>query len=137
MARPTKYNQGVASRICDGLKRGLTRQACCALGGITDETFSNWLKRNLDFLDLVTQAEAEAERVFTESIYNAANEGDWKAGLEWLKRRRRDEYGDNVAIRADKEAARLLAELFPEDAGRSFSPTENGTGEAEEILSES
>ena len=122
--------------IIENLRIGATRTAAVGAAGISRETFYVWLKENLTFSDAVTQAEAQAEIGHTLALAKASA-SDWRASESWLKRRRRADWGDNIAVGADKEAARILAELFPEDAGRSFSPTENGTGEAEEILSES
>ena len=124
MARPTKYSDGIAKGICDALQVGATRTAASGSVGITRETFLQWVERYPLFSDAVTRAEAKAELRFTTTLAKAAQgsedtPGDWRAAEAWLKRRRREEWGDNIAVRTDREAAFLLAELFPEDAGNS------------------
>ena len=102
--------------------------------GIGYETFRRWMSDYEEFWGAVTRAEAEAEAMFTAVIAKAARgtdkePGDWRAAESWLKRRRRVEWGDNITHRADREAANLLAELFPDDAGAGIA--EITAGEAE------
>lgn len=131
--RPTKYSEELEKHICDRLRGGSSRKAAVESGGVDYQTFLNWMHENSDFSTAVTRAEAEAQIRYEMRLAKEANDpkGDWKAALEWLKRRRRDEWGDNVAIRADREAAALLAELFPDGAGAgALSPAGGGADEA-------
>lgn len=143
MARPTKRTPELEKRLLDALRGGNTRRAACTYAGITDETFSIWLKSFPGFLELVTHAEAQvevrsvailqkaaggyettetrtADRHFikktrrtlpdgsvleeavpvkvTETTTITRHESDWKASLEWLKRRRRDDWGDKQLL---------------------------------------
>jgi hypothetical protein len=93
-----------------------------------------WMVNNPTFSAAVELAEAAAESRFMAEIERAAiphevveirtvddskkgittttvtrKEGDWRAAESWLKRRRRSEWGDNVAIDIDREIERLLA----------------------------
>ena len=128
MARPTKYSDAIAKGIYNALQAGATRTAASGAVGIGRDTFLEWMKRYPAFSDGVTCAEAKAELRFTTTLAKAAEgtdevPGDWRAAESWLKRRRREDWGDNIAVAADKEAARILAELFPEDArDNSLSP---------------
>jgi hypothetical protein len=115
MGRPTKYSLEKAKKICQALRGGSTRRAACGVNGITAETLQNWLKGNLAFSALVEEAESQAEINFTSTVATAAKEGDWKAAVEWLKRRRRDEWGDNIAVTADREAEAIIAALLSEE----------------------
>src|SRR5689334_607823 len=50
------------------------------------------------------RAEAEAEVMFTETLADVARgtggmQRGWRASVEWLKRRRRADYGDTMDIR--------------------------------------
>jgi hypothetical protein len=45
----------------------------------------------------------------TESFYT--RRFDWKAAESWLKRRRRQEWGDNVSVDVDKEISELIDRL--------------------------
>jgi len=117
MARPTKYNAEREKKIIDALRTGCSRRDAYEYGGIDAQTFATWLKRYSDFSVLVQEAESQAAVMHTANITKAAKDGDWKASLEWLKRRRRDEWGDSIAFRADREVEAALAALFPGEAG--------------------
>lgn len=69
--------------------------------------------------------EAAYDRILAE-VENGA--GDWRAALEVLKRRRRDEWGDNVSVRADKRASELIAALLGEEAAGDPAATGNREG---------
>ena len=116
MARPSKYTPERIKRILDALRGGCSRRDAYEYGAIDSETFANWIHRYSDFSEQVIAAESAAAVMHTANIMKAAKEGDWKASLEWLKRRRRLEWGDNIAISADKEIERIVAALFAGDA---------------------
>ena len=101
--RPALYSEAVAQRICDTLARGSTRQASALEAGITRETFYTWLQERVDFSDRVARAESQAEVALTETVFSSgtdgATAGDWRPAVEWLKRRRRADYGDTLDIR--------------------------------------
>ena len=120
--RKTKYSPERVVKIVEGLKGGLTKRAAGSLGGISEDTLLLWVNRYSDFAAQVTQAENEAEVRFASVIDKAAFgheattvtritretkdgplveeriethwEYDWRAALEWLKRRRRGEWSD-------------------------------------------
>lgn len=100
MARPTKYTEDRAKLIIKLLGDGCTRRAAYGSAGIDAATFARWLERFADFAESVTRAEAEAEALFTKTIFKAASayDADWRAAEAWLKRRRRDEWGDNLSL---------------------------------------
>lgn len=108
MARTTKYSAEMAQRICDSLRNGSTRRAACWSNGICEDTFANWLKSKSDFSEQVKQAEALAEIKFTDVIADAAKNGDVKAALEWLKRRRRDDWGDSEKVELSGEVNQVV-----------------------------
>lgn len=111
MARPTKYDDEVAKKICSYLRQGNTRKAACAASGISDQTFANWQKRYLDFLERVKKAEAEAETAHVENIAHAARTY-WQASAWWLERRHREDWGrrDQLDVNLRRDAERLAAE---------------------------
>ena len=98
MPRPSKYNPVIGKALCDHLKTGCTRKDAYGAVGIDAGTFANWLTRYSDFSYAVGVAEAEVANNMTRIVVKAATAGDWRAALEWLKRRRRDEWGDNLSL---------------------------------------
>lgn len=143
--RPTKHTPEVTARICQALRTGNTRQCSALYGGITKQTFYEWLNNIPDFSDAVTRAEAECEAenvailkkaavgwdtkttrtktktyqevvngtdgkplagkdgqpvtktiTETETVVTSGHEFDWRAPLEWLKRRRRDDWSERI-----------------------------------------
>jgi hypothetical protein len=143
MPRPVKYTPARVNAILEGLRVGMTRTAAASRGEVDRHTLTVWMKRYPPFSADVLRAEAEAEARFTSTLAQAAaphdvvettlitkpdgsterrtitrREFDWRAAESWLKRRRREEWGDNVAVDLDREIAELLAQVA-------------GTGEAE------
>ena len=97
MARPTKYTEERAAQIATLLRGGCTRKDAVGSIGVDYHTFLNWLSQFSSFSTLITSAESFAAVRMTTLVTKAA-EQDAKFALEWLKRRRRDEWGDNVAV---------------------------------------
>jgi hypothetical protein len=121
--RPTKYNEERAKPILERLRAGNTRKASVESIGIAYTTFLEWLENFPNFATSVAQAESEAEVRNATILAKAANgweteetvtttlpdgtvktvvtkgrEYDWRAAESWLKRRRRDEWGDNINL---------------------------------------
>ena len=117
--RETTYTDEVGSIICDALARGLTPIASCQLAGVDDFTMQGWIDQDITYRRRVARAHAIAEQAFTQSIYDAAIAGDYKAGVEWLKRRRRADYGDTLDIR--KVDVDVLAQFLSAAEGASVS----------------
>ena len=84
--------------VCQSLQGGCTRKASHQSAGISHETFLEWLRRYPEFLEVVTRAEADAENLMVAAVHKAATDGDWRAAESWLKRRRRDDWGDNERV---------------------------------------
>lgn len=115
MARPTKYEDVRADKICGLLRAGCTRKASAESSGITYQTFLRWLETNVSFVTSVSRAEADAENIMAAVIQKAATKGDdWRAAESWLKRRRRDEWGDalNLTNKSDYDLLSAAAEIF-------------------------
>ena len=98
MGRPTKYDPERVEIICQCLKDGCTRKASYESVGISQVTFLAWLRQYPDFLNNVFMAEAEAENLMVAAVCRSAIGGDWRAAESWLKRRRRDDWGDNEKV---------------------------------------
>ena len=97
MARPTKYTEEKANQIATLLRAGCTRKDAAGSVGVNYTTFLSWLTRFPSFASLTESAESYAAVKMTTIVTKAADT-DWKAALEWLKRRRRDEWGDNINL---------------------------------------
>lgn len=111
--RNTSLTPAVQARICEALKAGNTRRAAALFGGIDERTFYEWLKRGTEptytrggklkagedvyvqFVQAVTQAEADCEVWHVANVKRHATD-DWRASIEWLKRRRRDEWSERI-----------------------------------------
>lgn len=93
MARPTKLTPAVEELILDALRKGNTRTAAAEYVGIPRETLSRWMARSVTFRHAVTRAEAEAEVHAVDALRDGYDDGDWRAALAWLERRRHDDWG--------------------------------------------
>jgi transposase-like protein len=132
MARPTKYSPEVEKRITDALAGGASRRLAAEYGGIHETTLIDWMHRYPNFASAVIRAEAQCEMSAVLSLRQGwMQSNDWRAGLEWLKRRRPKEWGDVTrheivnsvrelarASGADEDAAVAEAEAFLKEMRR-------------------
>lgn len=127
MARPTKYTETARAKILDALRAGMTRQAAAGTAGIHVTQVTRWCAIYASFATDCAVAEQQAEARFTLVVTKAAQEGDAKIALEWLKRRRRDEWGDSLNLTKTndddllREAAAIVERTRAGSAGGSDS----------------
>ena len=110
MGRPSKYTEERARGICEDLRKGASRRDASEHNGIDEDTLVRWVHRFTGFAGQVREAEADCATAMSELVTVHAMT-DAKYAVEWLKRRRRAEWGDNVAIDVDNRIAGLLADL--------------------------
>ena len=119
MGRPTKLTPETQKRIIDALKIGATRLDAALSAGVSYDSFNGWYNagkqaksgRYFQFFQAVDQAEGEARLRYTSVIARAANDGDWRAALEYLKRRDRQNWGDGVDFTSGGEKLAALVEI--------------------------
>lgn len=107
----TKQTPERIARIINDLRDGNTRRCAAEANGIDPATLWRWMEADATFATSVREAEAEAERLHAATLMRASHEGEWKASVEWLKRRRPDEWGDRVTHAIDAQIAQLLEEV--------------------------
>lgn len=99
-------------KILGALREGCTRRAACAVAGIDQGTLIDWAKSDADVSNAILCAEDACEAKMTSSLTKAA-ETDWRAAESWLKRRRREDYGDNILTslqgKTDEQLANIIA----------------------------
>ncbi len=100
--RPTKFTPEREKTILDALKNGMTRSAAAGLAGVHVVRLCEWCAKYSNFRNACAVAEQEAEARITGTLIKAVVAGDWKAAESWLKRRRRDEWGDGVSVRYER-----------------------------------
>ena len=106
MARPSKLTPETIKTLTDAIGLGASYVDACGAAGISYGTFALWMQKGqeqkkgeyFDFFEAIRAEEAAATLRHLAVINNAAAKGDWKASLEWLRRRRRAEWGDSVAL---------------------------------------
>ncbi len=111
MARPTKFSSEVQDAIIKALSLGATYKDAAEAAGISYDTFNEWMKvgrsaksgKFYQFFKSVRRAEAMARLKYLSVIAEAAQNGDWRAALEFLKRRDRTNWGDNVDVTSGGE----------------------------------
>ena len=103
MARPQKYTPERAELLCQLLEIGATRVTASTAVGISEDTFDRWLRAEApsyaSFADSVRLAEAHCGVQMARIVTEAAEAGDYRAALGWLKLARPDEWGDPVRDR--------------------------------------
>lgn len=125
MARPSKYTPEREKRILEALSAGVSRKTAAEYAGVDPDTMLQWMRRYPGFSAAVIEAESKVEVSAVVSVRQAWMAGDWRAAIEWLKRRRSAEWSEThrveiinmvsemaVAMGKDKEAAVEEAERF-------------------------
>lgn len=91
--RPTKLTPKLQREICKHLASGCYAVTACAVCGIGETTFYNWLERGAkgeepyaEFVASVKEAEHLAE-VRAVALVQKAMVDDWKAAMTWLERK--------------------------------------------------
>lgn len=129
MARPTKLNLETSSAIVNALKIGATRKDAAGAAGVEYNTFLNWMTAGeaaksgqfFEFFCACSKAEAIARLNYTNTIARAASDGDWRAAMEYLKRRDPENWGDRSALTVGNpdgtalEAAKTYITISPDD----------------------
>lgn len=87
-----------AERFVRALRQGNTRQCAAGLARVRLSWVELDIAADEQFASVVAAAEAEAEQEMLESLAGAARQGDWRAAESWLKRRRRQDYGDHTTV---------------------------------------
>jgi hypothetical protein len=107
MARPTKLTPEIQEIILKAIDIGATYKDAAEAAGINYDTFNNWMKRGakassgefFEFFGAVSRSQASARLKYLSVITKAAMDGDWRAALEYLKRRDREHWGDNLEVK--------------------------------------
>lgn len=123
VGRPTKLSPQLRERLLQLIRAGCTRRDACLAVGVADRTLAAWLERGRDdreaglrtmyaeFVAGIEQGEAEARAKLTAVIVKAAADGDWRAALEYLKRRDRQNWGDGLDFTSGGEKLAALVEI--------------------------
>jgi len=110
MARPSKLTEDVKRRFLTSIRAGNDKKVAAAMAGISESTLYSWIEQGkrsdaepefLEFLELLTQAEAEAEVAAVARIQQAAQNGRWQASAWWLERKYGERWGRNDKIRQE------------------------------------
>ena len=120
--RPSKLTPEVTDKIAEMVLHGATFSDACRAADVSYDTFRAWMVQGeaatsgkfYDFYHKVTVADAECGVNMTRMIQQAAANRDWKAALEWLKRRRRADWGDNVDFTSGGEKVKAYVGWSPD-----------------------
>ena len=91
--RKTKFTPETVERITFALSIGAARVHAAEYGGVSKETFYQWMNTKPDFVDAVTRAEVAHRMSLLAIIKKQVNEGDGRLALDVLGRRYPQEYG--------------------------------------------
>ena len=97
MARPTSYTDEIALRLAEVLEQGASIADACALAGIAESTYHEWVRRGetgeapfSEFPELTRAARARGRLKHVRAIAAAADrpdgKGDWRASAFFLER---------------------------------------------------
>ena len=143
MARPTKFTPEVTETILKAIGMGATYKDAAEAAGVEYVTFQNWMNKGKDatsgkfltFFNAVRREEAAARLRYLSTIAEASRKGDWRAALEYLKRRDRPNWGDGVDITSGNEKITEIGVKLI-DYRNGIAPSENGSSADSETPSE-
>jgi hypothetical protein len=108
MSRPTKLTPDTQAQIVKAIRAGATYKDAAESAGVAYITFNGWMQRGerghksdqlyVEFSNAVTKAQADVKIGFTAVLTKAAQDGDWRAALEYLRRRDPDNWSDRRQI---------------------------------------
>ena len=124
--RRTKLTRKIIAHIAKQVRKGATYRAAALASGVSEAAFYNWIARGnkedsgiyKEFVEALNASSAVVEIEITESIIETIKEkNDGRVGLEWLRRRRPEEW--NIPERS--EIAQTGALSFVVDLGGELS----------------
>jgi hypothetical protein len=121
--RPSKLTPEVTKTLIDAIGLGASYKDASEAAGISYSLFAEWMQKGreqkkgefVDFMEAVRAEEAAAALRHLAVINNAAAKGEWKASLEWLRARRKTEWGNAVDITSDNKALKGYVIISPDD----------------------
>ena len=101
-----KFTPAAKKRILSAVAKGATYQIAANYGGVSLSTLMTWKRRGeeedegeyVKFFEDFELAKGAAAMKWLGAIDEAAEGGDWRAGMEMLKRRYPDEFGDSSRV---------------------------------------
>ena len=116
MARPTKLTDETHSAIVNAIKIGAPYKDAAGAAGVEYNTFNEWMKAGEkanvgkfhEFYVAITAAKHTARLNYVRVIAKAANGGDWRAAMEYLKRTDRETWGDSVDVTSGGEKIEIV-----------------------------
>jgi hypothetical protein len=104
--RPSKLTESHMEKLIEALRSGAYRIDASRAAGIHYNTLMAWEKKgedeqsgeNVEFLDALRKAEAEAVITNVEVITRAAQDGDWKAAAWFLEHKYPDKWAMLVML---------------------------------------
>ena len=116
---PTTRTPLARERILEAIRLGSTYELAAYYGGMSYQTFNEWVKADVEFSDAVKEAEGEAALKWLKKIESAANQGNWFAAAWKLERRYPNQYGRTVTQTevTGKDGGPVLTVRLPDDWG--------------------
>lgn len=150
MGRPSKLTADTQERIAQGISLGATYELAAQYGGVSYNTFNEWMKRGkieaerreknsvkegtvkwdneqpyLEFYETIKEAEINAVIKWLAKIEKAASGGTWSAAAWKLERRYPHDYGRSVKEVTGKDGEPIKHEVKTELGNLSNSELED------------
>jgi transposase len=134
--RPTKRTPEAQERILAALRKGMTKKAAAAAGGMGYSTLNEWEHDEPEFADAVKAAESDSQEALLRKIWTASDQ-QWQAAAWMLERRWPQDFARRQALEMSGpdggpiETATRPAELSDEELrdalrARLTTPSEDG-----------
>jgi hypothetical protein len=117
MAAPSKYNENIARKICDRIRKGQSFTSACISEGVEEMTGRRWKEAHPSFGRSVKEAQEKCKQALVDVLYNAATQG---TKVETTKTRIGDVSFEEISTTIDtaskaKYAQWMLPRIDPEN----------------------
>jgi hypothetical protein len=117
--RPTKYEAETVDRILAAIADGLTLRQASIVGGINEDTLSDWRERYPDLQEQLAAAREQARQKALAGIKAAGYGGDWRALEAFLKFSFWQDYRQNPSVQVNATAVAQTTEQVSDEAMRA------------------
>lgn len=117
--RSHAMGEATQAKVLEFIAEGGSRKKACEYVGVGHSAITEEARRNAQFQDRLTRAEAECYLTHVKTVAKASTEdtaGDWKAAAFLLERKFRDEYGKELKIDQTASLNVRVAGLSPEES---------------------
>jgi len=92
--------------VLDSIRLGMTQKDACTVNGISEASFYNKVKADLEFLELIKEAQQDFKQIHLDNIAKHSKK-QWQASAWLLERKFKEEFAAKTINREEVEEVKL------------------------------